>query len=149
MKPILVKEGQGKYKSWKRNTYKCNCGNLFITKAHHITSGDTKSCGCLVIKSATKHGHNRVGKRTPTYNTWAGMRKRCNNPKDNKYPLYGGRGITICTRWNKFEFFLEDMGIKPAGTSIDRIDNNGNYEPSNCRWATSSQQRINQRRMVK
>jgi hypothetical protein len=149
VKPTLVKEGVGSYPSWRKNTYKCYCGNLFVTKAHHIKSGDTKSCGCLLLKIATKHGHNRVGKRTTTYNSWAGMNKRCNSPKDNKYPIYGGRGITICNRWSEFTNFLADMGEKPKGTSLDRIDVNGNYEPSNCRWATPHEQRVNQRRIQK
>ena len=147
--PTLVEEGPGKYKSWQKNTYLCECGILFITKAHHITSGDTKSCGCLVLKKATKHGHNRVGKRTRAYNSWAGCIKRCSNPKDQKYPLYGARGIKVCERWLKFENFLLDMGEPPVGYSIDRIDNNKGYELINCRWATASQQRINQRRMNK
>ena len=85
-------------------------------------------------------------KATSMYKTWTGMRSRCNNPKDYAYNNYGGRGIEICKRWDKFENFLEDMGVRPTKKhSIDRINNNGNYELSNCRWATMKEQCYNRR----
>lgn len=83
--------------------------------------------------------------RTPTYQSWTTMRVRCRNPNCNVWHLYGGRGITICERWESFENFVADMGIRPPGTTLDRVDNDGNYEPGNCRWATARQQRANQR----
>lgn len=82
---------------------------------------------------------------SPEYQVWVNMIQRCTNPKNNRYKHYGGRGITVCERWRKFENFYTDMGKRPNGLSIDRINNNGSYEPKNCRWATSSEQQLNKR----
>jgi hypothetical protein len=89
------------------------------------------------------HGHTRPA--TPTYRSWAGMIQRCTNPKASGYHKYGGRGIRVCDRWKIFKNFLDDMGERPIGKTIDRIDNNGNYEPSNCKWSTPYEQTHNQR----
>jgi len=117
---------------------KCYCGNIRRTNKYSLNSGRSQSCGCLQGAS-----HNRS--HTRTWNTWKAMRQRCYRVKDMGYNDYGGRGITVCERWHSFENFLEDMGERPEGMTIDREDVNGNYEKSNCRWATPVEQRNNQR----
>lgn len=130
----------------------CVCGRTCVVDISHLKSGNTKSCGCLMHEWSTsgkaplKHGGAKGG-HTVEYNAWAKMRQRCYNPKDHKYPNYGGRGITVCERWNSdFAAFLADMGPRPSPThSINRINNDGNYEPSNCNWATPKEQSNNRR----
>ena len=123
----------------------CVCGAIKSVAACELKAGKTKSCGCYDADrkrtETIKHGFNR----TPTYVSWCAMRARCTNSTLKSYRNYGGRGISVCERWEAFEAFLADMGERPAGKSIDRIDVNGNYEPANCRWATASEQRRNQR----
>jgi hypothetical protein len=132
---------------------KCECGSYKTYRKALVKR--QKSCGCLRYKAVSdarktqvKHGHGRRGKKSKSYNTWAGMVDRCNNPNHPAYKYYGGRGIKICHRWLKFENFLEDMGDKPIGHSIDRINPDGNYSKENCRWATDLQQKNNTRRNV-
>jgi len=92
-----------------------------------------------------KHGHRKNDNRTPTYNSWRAMKARCYYTKHDAYYNYGGRNITICNTWLIFENFLSDMGQRPVGKSLDRIDPDGNYTPENCRWATNKQQAQNKR----
>ena len=122
----------------------CECGNFNEVPIYHLRSGHTKSCGCLV-GSNKKHGHSPVISKTPTYISWDCMKQRCLNPKNISYKNYGGRGIMICERWMVFENFLADMGERPEGMTLDRIDNDGHYEPSNCKWSTWNDQASNRR----
>lgn len=92
---------------------------------------------------ASNHGHCVGGKSSPTYRSWTHMKNRCFSTKHHAYHRYGGRGITVCGMWLKFEPFLEDMGVRPKGMSIDRRDNDGNYEPGNCKWSTPAEQASN------
>lgn len=102
-----------------------------------------------IHRNIFKHGHNRKGRRTTEYRIWAGILTRCNNPKNHTWKYYGARGIRVCKRWLKFENFLADMGRRPEGKSINRINNDGDYKPSNCEWATLDEQMKNRRKYSK
>ena len=130
----------------------CDCGNIKSISYINLTSGHTKSCGCLKIEKLTKHGYFGKGKiKLSEYNSWINMKDRCYNPNYESYQHYGGRGIIVCEKWiNSFEDFLNDMGMKPGkGYSVDRIDTNGNYELDNCKWSTQKEQCNNKRNNLK
>lgn len=147
---ILGEATRSGRKAWR---CRCVCGNEHIVRQSNL--GTTQSCGCMqrTLRSAvnTKHGHSSRGRRSPEMISYAAMKSRCYNKKNNRYEQYGAKGVVVCERWRlSFEVFLEDMGPRPPGTSIDRYPiSDGNYEPNNCRWATPKQQVENRKPLSK
>lgn len=137
---LVIKEVPRKHPHIIRYLCLCNkCNKEYEVSGRSLTSGQSKQC------LECRLNRNNRATKTETYWIWSGMKSRCNNPKVKIYPWYGGRGIKVCERWNKFQNFLEDMGERPDKLELDRINNDGNYEPGNCRWVTK-QVNFNNRR---
>ena len=134
-----------------RSVCKCDCGNQKIVTNHNLKTGNVSSCGCLLADRHLRHGDSRRRGKTRLYNIWCGINARCSNPGATVWKHYGGRGIRVCTEWTDYAAFkawAEANGYMDDLT-IDRIDNDGNYEPSNCRWISHREQCMNKRSTIR
>ncbi len=147
---VVIRRDPNKPKGHPHWLSKCECGNIKSVRSTSLRSGISTNCGCnrtkIIRECNTKHGHSPREKASPTYISWRNMLSRCDLIGTPFYKYYGGLGVTVCPRWRKFEAFLADMGERPKGMSVDRINPFGNYEPGNCRWVDGLTQRRNTRK---
>lgn len=130
----------------RRYICRCACGKQSSITASDLKKGNSTQCvSCHISKKNLKHGYTYRGQKNSTYGVWAGMKDRCLNINHKNYDDYGGRGIKICDSWKDFANFIKDMGLRPEGLQIDRIDPDGDYEPKNCRWVTAAENKANRR----
>lgn len=147
--PVYVFSGKRNRKHW---LCRCVCGAEKTILDSSLRRGKTRSCGCLqkeetrARNTGNTNGVTHGQTNSPAYRSWKAMKQRCDNPKRVEYKYYGGRGIRYCDSWRDFEVFYRDMGARPAGRSLDRVDTDGDYSPDNCRWATHLEQMRNRRR---
>lgn len=155
---LIAIEPTDRKTEWQSRIWRClcDCGTEHFVSRASLQSGNTRSCGCFAREvniqkclARTIHGHGRRSGESRTHQSWRGMVERCTKPNHSAFARYGGRGIRVCARWLAFSEFLADMGERPEGTSIDRIDNGGDYSPDNCRWATQRTQGLNKSRSLR
>ena len=144
---VLRFAGYIRIKNGTRRVWKCccRCGRKTLATTNQLTTGGKKSCGCrkraaTILRNKQRATHRHTCVNSPTYRSWQAMRQRCLNPNSHSWPDYGGRGIRICERWASFETFLADMGERPAGTTLSRFADRGDYRPGNCAWHTRNEQ---------
>lgn len=142
-------ESQTKPPGRRRYLCRCSCGSEVTVDGSSLRNGNTKSCGCLIsegiIERSTKHGFARSCGELPEYSAWSMTRQRCENPNQRDYKYYGGRGIRVCERWKNFSNFIDDMGPRPPGYTLERVNNDLDYGPENCVWAPRRAQTKNRR----
>lgn len=138
-----IDSGPASEKNRTRWLCRCDCGSETVATGHALAKGDKRSCGCLRRRTAGERLRTHGMSRTPTYRSWQAAKERCHNPNNARYASYGGSGIAMCERWrNSFDAFLEDMGKRPLGKTLDRVDQCRGYEPGNCQWATAAEQSL-------